>query len=82
MVNDPGMSSANMALATVKVEVKEGEKDPIAELDDGEHIETRLVPLKDLYSLLQEFSKTRGYAVDARLYHLAWGIEVAKKYQL
>lgn len=34
-----------MALATVKVEVKEGEKDPIAELDDGRKFVSAAVSL-------------------------------------
>jgi ADP-ribose pyrophosphatase len=43
------MSSANMALATVKVELKDGDelKDPESKPDEGEHIVKKVVPVAD-----------------------------------
>ncbi|SCV68740.1 BQ2448_861 [Microbotryum intermedium] len=87
--SDPGMSVANMHLATVEVELKEGEEEPQPKLESGtsstfdlgEHIEVRVTPLAELYSHLKAFEKL-GYTVDARLHHFAAGIELAKKYNL
>ncbi|GAA6004290.1 hypothetical protein JCM10207_000653 [Rhodosporidiobolus poonsookiae] len=78
VVSDPGMSKANMVLATLEVQLKEGEEDPTPHLDEGEHIDVRVVPLAELYSYLQAFEKL-GYTVDARLHHYAAGIEAARK---
>ncbi|KAL8283748.1 hypothetical protein RQP46_005543 [Phenoliferia psychrophenolica] len=79
--SDPGMSTANMQLCTIEVELKEGEGDPVPHLDEGEHIEVRVTPLVDLYAHLQAYEKL-GYIVDARLHHYAAGIEIAKRYGL
>ncbi|GAA5910579.1 uncharacterized protein JCM6883_003221 [Sporobolomyces salmoneus] len=78
IVSDPGMSKANMVLATLEVQLKEGEEEPKPQLDEGEHIEVRVTPLKDLYKHLEAYEKL-GYLVDARLHHYAAGIEVAKR---
>ncbi|GAA5832528.1 hypothetical protein JCM5353_007935 [Sporobolomyces roseus] len=78
VVSDPGMSKANMVLATLEVELTEGEEEPKANLDEGEHIEVRVTPLKDLYRHLQAYEKL-GYVVDTYAHHFAAGIEVAKR---
>ncbi|BGP36651.1 hypothetical protein JCM10450v2_000540 [Rhodotorula kratochvilovae] len=78
IVSDPGMSKANMVLATLEVQLKEGEEEPKPHLDEGEHIDVRVVPLAELYAHLQAFEKL-GYTVDARLHHWAAGIELGKK---
>ncbi|BGP28804.1 hypothetical protein JCM10296v2_000540 [Rhodotorula toruloides] len=78
IVSDPGMSKANMSLVTLQVELKEGEEEPAPHLDEGEHIDVRVVPVAELYSHLQAFEEL-GYTVDARLHHYAAGIEAAKK---
>ncbi|BGP12684.1 hypothetical protein JCM10213v2_000601 [Rhodosporidiobolus nylandii] len=78
IVSDPGMSKANMVLATLEVQLKEGEEEPTPHLDEGEHIDVRVVPLAELYAHLQAFEKL-GYTVDARLHHYAAGIEAARK---
>ncbi|GAA5958264.1 hypothetical protein JCM8115_004038 [Rhodotorula mucilaginosa] len=77
IVSDPGLSAANMSLVTLEVELKEGEEEPKPHLDEGEHIDVRLVPVMELYAHLQAFEKL-GYTVDARLHHYAAGIELAK----
>lgn len=93
VVSDPGMSKSSMRLVTIEVEV--GADAPVPKLEDGEFIEVRVTPLKSLYAHLQgepsplvdpahacaAYDKL-GYIIDARLYHLAAGIELAKKYSL
>ncbi|GAA6036615.1 hypothetical protein JCM8097_001253 [Rhodosporidiobolus ruineniae] len=78
IVSDPGMSKANMVLATLEVQLKEGEEEPTPQLDEGEHIDVRITPLNELYAHLQAYEKL-GYTVDARLHHYAAGIELARK---
>lgn len=77
IVSDPGMSTANMQLATVEVELKEGDKEPEQALDEGEFIERVVVPLDELYDRLTQYSK-EGKIVDARLWHWAEGLHFAK----
>ena len=42
-----------MKLVTLEVQLKEDEELPIANLEDGEHIEVRITPLKELYAHLE-----------------------------
>lgn len=74
------MTTANMSLVTVLVELQEGEEEPKPKLDEGEHIEVRLTPLNELYSHLKAYEQQHGYSVDARLHHFAAGIELAKNH--
>lgn len=77
IVSDPGMSTANMRLATVEVQLGENDKEPEQQLDDGEFIERVVVPLEELYERLQKYSE-EGKMVDARLWHWAAGLHFAK----
>ncbi|KAF2465871.1 uncharacterized protein BDR25DRAFT_306380 [Lindgomyces ingoldianus] len=77
IVSDPGMSTANMQLATVEVVLKEGDKEPEQALDDGEFIERVVVPLEELYERLLKYSE-EGKRVDARLFHWAAGLHFAR----
>ncbi|PWN18794.1 hypothetical protein BCV69DRAFT_234956, partial [Microstroma glucosiphilum] len=78
MYNDPGMSTSTMKLACVRIALKEDDTpDPVAEPDEGEFIEKRLVKLSGLYDELARLIKDEKYAVDARLSHFAWGIKLA-----
>ena len=77
IVSDPGMSTANMQLATVEVNLKEGDKEPEQALDDGEFIERVVVPLDELFERLEKYSE-EGKRVDARLWHWAAGLHFAK----
>ncbi|KAJ4989338.1 multicopper oxidase [Stagonosporopsis vannaccii] len=77
IVSDPGLSSANMQLATVEVNLNEGDEEPEQALDDGEFIERVVVPLDELYERLVQYDK-EGKTVDARLWHWAAGINFAK----
>ncbi|GAA97661.1 uncharacterized protein L969DRAFT_87766 [Mixia osmundae IAM 14324] len=83
IVSDPGMTDANMSLATIEVNVDSVEEleAPQDKLEEGEHIEKRIVAIEDLYQTCHELTK-QGCQVDARLYHLAWGLECAKRYSL
>ncbi|KAL9939500.1 hypothetical protein V8E36_001317 [Tilletia maclaganii] len=76
MMNDPGLTGANMKLCLIHIQVADDAPDPVAEPEEGEHIERHLVPLKGLYSSLKDF-QSQGYNVDARLAHFAIGLEVA-----
>jgi len=77
IVSDPGMSTANMKLAMVEVDLKEGDVEPEQALDDGEFIERVLVPVEELYERLIQYDK-EGKKVDARLWHWAAGVHFAK----
>ncbi|KAF8635119.1 hypothetical protein AX17_004031 [Amanita inopinata Kibby_2008] len=78
IVNDPGMTSANMMLVVLDVIMKDKLETPTQHLDVGEHIIKRVVSLETLESELQEYSR-KGYSVDARLFHFATGYAMAKK---
>ncbi|KAF1834539.1 hypothetical protein BDW02DRAFT_498052 [Decorospora gaudefroyi] len=77
IVADPGLSTANMQLATVEVNLEEGAKEPEQALDDGEFIERVVVPLDELYDRLVKYDQ-EGKTVDARLWHWAAGWHAAK----
>lgn len=40
-------------MVTIEVQLKEGDEEPEQHLDEGEHIERRVVPLDQLYEKLQ-----------------------------
>ena len=42
-----------MKLVTLEVQLKENEELPVANLEEGEHIEVRITPLKELYAHLE-----------------------------
>ncbi|KAK4050510.1 hypothetical protein OIO90_005093 [Microbotryomycetes sp. JL221] len=73
-----GMTTANMKLVTLEVELREGEEEPKPHLDEGEHIEVRVTPVAELYAHLEAYEKL-GYQVDARLHHWAAGIKIAQE---
>ena len=77
IVSDPGLSTANMQLATIEVNLKEGDTEPEQALDDGEFIERVVVPLDELYDRLVKYDQ-EGKTVDARLWHWAAGYHAAK----
>ncbi|UZJ57383.1 hypothetical protein CBS101457_006703 [Exobasidium rhododendri] len=79
MWNDPGMSGANMKLCMVRIDLADDAPDPVAKPEEGEFIEKHLVPLKTLMKSLTDF-QSKGFAVDARLAHLAVGLELAAKF--
>jgi ADP-ribose pyrophosphatase len=78
MMSDPGLTTANMQFAVVEVQLQEGDKEPEQHLDDGEHIQRHVIPLKDLYSTLLKFSEQENTTLDARLFHWACGVQFAR----
>ncbi|CED84400.1 Nucleoside diphosphate-sugar hydrolase of the MutT (NUDIX) family [Phaffia rhodozyma] len=78
IVSDPGMTNANMHLVTIDVFLPEGKiEPPKANLEPGEHIVQRVVELSKLYDVLLDYDK-KGFAVDARLLNIAYGIVLTK----
>jgi len=81
---DPGMSSANMQMVMVEVDL-EGQEgtgadgQPEQRLEDGEHIQRVVVPLEELYERLVEYSKQERMVVAAKLFHFAAGMDFMKK---
>lgn len=75
---DPGMTNANMQLAMVEVQLKEGDEEPEQRLEDGEHIQRVVVPLTDFYDRLVEYSKQERMIVAAKLFHFAAGMHFAQ----
>lgn len=77
MYSDPGCSTTNMTLVSVKIELDSDDApEPVAQPDEGEFIEKRTIPLKKLYSELKRLQAEEKYSVDARLMHLAYGVEL------
>ncbi|KAK7750276.1 hypothetical protein SLS62_007793 [Diatrype stigma] len=75
---DPGMTNANMQLAMVEVQLKEGDEEPEQRLEDGEHIQRVVVPLTEFYDRLVEYSKQERMIVAAKLFHFAAGMHFAQ----
>lgn len=76
--SDPGLTNANMVLAYVDVDLADERNiDPEPQLEEGEFIETFTLPLNTLLSDLELLMKKEGCSVDARLYHLAVGLQLA-----
>ncbi|KAJ9114310.1 hypothetical protein QFC22_005762 [Naganishia vaughanmartiniae] len=78
LVSDPGMTNANMRLCTVRVKLSESDPEPKQKLDEGEHIVKRIVEVKELYNVLQEYDR-KGFTIDARLAHWAMGWHMATR---
>lgn len=80
LFSDPGLTNANMALVTVDVDMEDPRnQNPQPQNDEGEFIEVFTLPINDLLKGLEDVCKKEGCVVDARLYHFAAGIDVAKR---
>lgn len=78
--SDPGLTNANMALVTVDIDLSsEKNQNPKPQLEDGEFIEVFTLPLKSLLADLVKACQEEDCVVDARLYHLAVGLELASQ---
>lgn len=78
LFSDPGLTNANMALVTVDVDMEDPRnQNPQPQLEDGEFIEVFTLPVLGLLDGLVEVCNREGCQVDARLYHLAQGLELA-----
>jgi ADP-ribose pyrophosphatase len=75
---DPGMSSANMQMVMVEVQLREDEAEPAQRLEDGEHIERVVIPLEQLYERLLQYSKQDRMICAAKLLHFAQGMHFAR----
>lgn len=75
---DPGMTNANMKMALVEVQLKEGDQEPEQRLEDGEHIQRVVIPLAEFYERLVEYSKQDRMIVAAKLFHFAHGMHFAQ----
>lgn len=74
---DPGCSTTNMTLVAVNIELDRDEApELVAEPEEGEFIEKKTIRLKQLYSELKRLQEEDKYAVDARLMHLAYGVQL------
>lgn len=83
MYSDPGCSMACMTLVCVRIDLASDEApDPVAEPDEGEFVERRLVSLRGLYGELKRLQREEGYEVDARLMHLAYGVQLREMFGL
>ncbi|QDZ25156.1 ADP-sugar pyrophosphatase [Chloropicon primus] len=72
--SDPGMSSANMKLVEVVVDMDDTRNQvPTQELDEGEDIKVHYVSADKLGQELQSLSESEDLAIDARLYAVAFG---------
>jgi ADP-ribose diphosphatase len=80
VVSNPGMSTGNMCVVTVEVDVEgDGEVElPKQMLEEGEDIEVVVVPLEELHERLVKYS-AEGKKVDSRLWHTAMGLELARQ---
>ncbi len=71
-----GLSNANSKLVTIEVDALEN-SDPKQSLDDGEQIQVVTVPISQLMSTLVNYAQQEGYIVDAKLWMLAQGLQLA-----
>jgi len=72
------MTNANMKLVVVDVPFDGVMEIPVAKLDAGEFIVTRIVELAKLNDELKVYVK-KGFVVDAKLSHFACGYEMAQR---
>ncbi|KAF5372980.1 hypothetical protein D9758_001784 [Tetrapyrgos nigripes] len=92
VVADPGMTNANMKLVILNVFFEGALETPDQQLDSGEFIVRKVVELKKLHETLQEYDRKvykltlsrtsmlttmQGFAIDAKLHHLATGYALA-----
>ncbi|KAF2848861.1 hypothetical protein T440DRAFT_149090 [Plenodomus tracheiphilus IPT5] len=77
IVSDPGLSTANMQLAVVEVDVGD-EEAPEQKLEEGEFIERVVVPVEGLFERLVKYD-AEGMRVDARLWHWAAEYKAARE---
>jgi len=78
IVSDPGMTTANMKLVMLSVVLEDMMETPDAKLDAGEFIVKRVVELATLNEELKLYD-TKGFVVDARLSHFAYGYDMAQR---
>jgi 8-oxo-dGTP pyrophosphatase MutT (NUDIX family) len=76
---EPGITNSQFHFVTVAIDGDaEGNVHPQAQLEDGEDIEVRLVPLAELAAWLRAEAAERGVVVDGKLATFAAGVEMAQ----
>ncbi|KAJ6611786.1 NUDIX hydrolase domain-like protein [Mycena sp. CBHHK59/15] len=78
VVCDPGMTTANMKLVVLNVDLADKMETPEQKLEAGEFIIKRVVELAKLNDELKAYD-AKGFVVDARLAHWASGYEMARR---
>ncbi|KAJ7043355.1 NUDIX hydrolase domain-like protein [Mycena alexandri] len=78
IVSDPGMTTANMKLVVLRVELADKMETPQQKLEAGEFIVKRVVELSKLNEDLKAYD-AKGFVVDARLAHWASGYELSRR---
>lgn len=78
IVSDPGMTTANMKLVVLNVELVDKMEAPEQKLEAGEFIVKRVVELAKLNDELRAYD-SKGFVVDAKLAHWASGYEMARR---
>lgn len=80
LYSDPGLTNANMSLAYVDVDLTNPlNQHPVPQLEEGEFIETFSLPINNLLADLTSLCRTESCVLDARLYHLAVGINLQQQ---
>lgn len=75
-----GLSNSNCRMVSVNIDARREEnKTPKQALEDGEQIEVILVPISQLMERLIQYSKEKGYCIDAKVWTLAQGIKFNKQ---
>lgn len=79
--NDPGFTNTNLCMVTIEVDMTLQEnKHPVAQLEDGEFIETFAVELDKFHDEMISLFEN-GYKLDARVQNIAQGLQLAKLYK-
>ncbi|KAJ7734933.1 NUDIX hydrolase domain-like protein [Mycena maculata] len=78
VVSDPGMTTANMKLVVLNVELPDKMEAPEQKLEAGEFIVKRVVEIVKLSDELRAYD-AKGFVVDAKLAHWASGYEMARR---
>lgn len=74
-----GLSNSNCRMVSVNIDAtREENKAPKQALEDGEQIEVLLVPISQLMEQLVQYSKEKGYCIDAKVWTFAQGIQFNK----
>ncbi|CAB4429444.1 unnamed protein product [Rhizophagus irregularis] len=77
MYNNVGMTNTNNKLIFVEVDLDdEINKNPQQKLEEDEFITIVIVPIKNLFSTLQEYEK-KGYGIDSNLGSFALGLHMS-----
>ncbi|KAJ7156109.1 NUDIX hydrolase domain-like protein [Mycena crocata] len=78
IVSDPGMTTANMKLVVLSVDLADKMETPAQKLEAGEFIVKRVVEVARLSDELKAYD-TKGFVVDAKLSHWASGYDIARR---